>query len=828
MKGLICVAAFVVLATAIFLGSRAWLGVPTTSQSEAVTNEESRPVERSRSAPPPSPILESVRSEATANPDVGDPPNSDTTPSAEPESTASIVTRIRGRFVDGMGRVVAQVRVLVAGSDQSLESDESGRFRFEHVSDPDDEPSSFRLSTVHANYGARRWELFLTPGTDHDLGDVLLEAAVSITGTVVDSGGAALGAITVQVEEALRSVRGSRFTGADDPLTSVTSAADGTFRITHLHAGPVRLWAGGEGWSWATSDELELRPGENLQGITLVVTPLEPEDSIELVVVDPEGNPVPRADLHYRYQTGGRSGSGTTRTDEQGRYRAFLALRIPHSFRASDPDKRFRPAIAHDVLPGKHDLVLKLGPRKVMALDVRDEQNRAVETFRVSLRDSSGKLSELENLRAEPENAPAELLVPPVPFDVTVEADGFALAKSGPYEPDQTPASLKVELRALPRVRGTVTVEGRPEEGADVALYRGRRSGESLNINGFACRSQRGSEARTTSDEDGRFALTVREAGPYFLRADFPDHAPAELGPLDIDPNVGMEGLELALAPGGAIRGKVLVPSGNPRADLIVGISRGDGHGVTQRTDAQGEFFFDQLTPGQWLVEWRDAEILPHTTSSSSSSSNGSSPELPWNCLVHEGQVTHFDLDLTQLQVASLEGQFQSPGLEGERFRATLSPRGASSAKDRACDLDSEGRFDLEVSSLGPHELTVHGELDSLHHIRFDEPLELVPGRNLWELEVPAGRLRISFGATVDRAEGVELFWGDEDRQATIHIIARTPAAGTSLELWAPAGKSDLVYHLDDGERRSARIHVSADKIEPVNLPVEPLVAEER
>src|SRR6185436_15634641 len=138
-------------------------------------------------------------------------------------------------------------------------------------------------------------------------------------------------------------------------------------------------------------------------------------DVIVLTVVDPHGAPVPRAHVRCRYETQERSGSGDSDADEHGRFRQFLDVRATYCFEASDPEGRFRPALAMDVPPGTRDLVLALGEKRSFRLKAEAEGRAPVERFRALVRLTRANLETGELVATPPESA-LEIVTPTAEF----------------------------------------------------------------------------------------------------------------------------------------------------------------------------------------------------------------------------------------------------------------------------------------------------------------------------------------------------------------------------------------------------------------------------
>jgi hypothetical protein len=453
-----------------------------------------------------------------------------------------------------------------------------------------------------------------------------------------------------------------------------STGADGRFRLEAVAVGERAVGAGSAGRLWSYTDLLEVRAHEMLAEVVLRLTRIPDDRRITLRIVDPGGQPVPHARVSWRWELPSRSASGGGQADAAGLYEHVLGERTPHSYVVSHPQDRYRPASLEGVPPGSLDLLVSLGELRTLELVVRDEAGEPVEAFWAEAIGGTegGGWRVLGGARSRPPYpmGRAEMVVPAESFSLRVEAEGFDLARLGPYDPDAPPPRVELELVRLPGVRGRVLADGEPLAGAQVGLH--GDPGGVMTVNGFESRYNRHADSLATTDSEGRFELTLREAGTFWVRAEAAGRAPADLGPLELDPAAGAADLELALGRGGVIEGRVLVPLDEQAVGTIVGASRGDGHAVTLRADSQGRFRFEGLTPGPWLVAPADQEIQPGYTSTSVSGGDRAEPRS--NCQVYEGQTTRFDLDLTRGPAVVLEGTLLLSGAAAGGWSASLSP----------------------------------------------------------------------------------------------------------------------------------------------------------
>lgn len=709
-----------------------------------------------------------------------------------------------GRFVDTAGMPLAGVHVELELPERELTSDALGRFRFEvrlaHAR------RGKPLKLVARMAGSARHVLSLTvEGEELDLGDIVLGPAGSVAGRVVDEGGAGFPGAEVLVTPLNPLGSEPRAVRPPDVLASATSEVDGRFSVTGLAGGEVRVWAGAEGLFWAYTDAVLVRAGAETGDLTLRLVPIG-DDVIELVVLDPQGRPVPRAPISYRYQTAGHSGSGGATADERGRYRRVLEIAAPFDFSARDPEDRYRPAVVRDVQPGERNVVLQLGEPRNLAVRVRDLAGKLLPEFSVSVQTFEGDhtLSGQERAATEAEVASGVLVIqlPPETFELAVEAAGHQREQIGPYDPELVPVILDVALAPLPGVRGRVVDRaGAPCPGARVSLHESIGGDGTLTVNGFPCRSQRGDDITGFTDDDGRFSLTLRERGRFFLRARKDGYAADEIGPMELSPATGSQGLELVLGVGGAIEGRVIPPPDESPAGLIVGVSRGDGFGLTGATDAEGKFRFDGLMPGKWLVQRRREQIEEDYTTSSRSTSD-EPQEIPWSCEVWAGRTTHFDLDLSLSARVVVEGRLALCGEPQVGWTVSLARLEPAQAVLGQEHTNSQGEFRFELSDPGRHRLQFTGMFDGGFFFVLQE-IELDFGSNPWELSVPCGRIEGTvLPGMLAEGEGIQLVYsGPKDLMIAFSV---RPDAHGAFACPAPAGAVSV--GLPSGEKQTVQV----------------------
>ena len=241
---------------------------------------------------------------------------------APPEATLS------GRVVDPKGRPVMGARIVYHGSndqvilrrfggsdvalaaDPETVSDRDGRFVLT-VPVPDDESAEedrpffvmnrSRLVATHEAFSVLVHDAPSPELDEHvDLGTLSMTMGSSVEGRVVDQGGRPMSGAKVVVqslaadpmgERGMMQLLGGRLANL---YTTVTTAADGHYRISGVRPGPVSVTAEAEGFQVAQLDDLQAEANLTLSAADLV---LEAGAFIAGWVVGGDGEPVAGASV---------------------------------------------------------------------------------------------------------------------------------------------------------------------------------------------------------------------------------------------------------------------------------------------------------------------------------------------------------------------------------------------------------------------------------------------------------------------------------------------------------------------------------------------------
>ncbi|HIF40763.1 MAG TPA: carboxypeptidase regulatory-like domain-containing protein [Planctomycetes bacterium] len=735
------------------------------SSQEAPLELSYLPIEPELEVPPPvdssSSALQRSVVEAAAPKEEGEP------------IAATPRTGIHLRFVDPSGVPVAGVRVQFTGQVSHEVSDRTGSARVWSRRGSERRTAAY----VHPSFASGRIGANLEEGQLTELGDVVLIPAGAIAVRVETPRGVPIEGAWVEPfsEFELNNNRSTRRevlertalgAGTDDP--NELTDASGRLLLEDLPAGTLRLWAGGEGLLAAYTPPFLVRAGMQSEDVIITLEELDFGLFIRGQVLSPSGVPSPNAKIRSEYSARGASGMRSSHSDEEGRFIIAYEPKIPRNLNAQDRQEEFGPANAKGV-EGGAELVLRLTEPEYLLLSVDSESGTAeLERLSVSGYNAAHTGVLIRSITRIEENGMLRVPIPGEAFLLEVGARGHDLSQLGPFDPLTVPRELHVSLRPLPGVRGHVRAQGAPLEGATVELY-AKATNRRLH-NDFPVRVRSRPTVSGTSGSDGSFGLTLRQAGDYFVRVSFEGLAPAEAGPLTIDPRRGLDGLVLELTEGGALEGRVW---GDAKiAGRIVALSRGDAHARTVRTDREGFYRCERLIPGPWQVELASEEISLNSSSSSSDGSKFRESDIESNCVVLEGQTTRHDLSLTGEAQTVLVGTLLLDGAPAVGWQARLMPEGGGllrSGSDLEDIVGADGNFRITVRKPGEYQLSL-GPPDR-RAIRLLERLQLVSGENPWQASFSTGAVTFTNAPPVESGPPTILLAGSNGRTQLVMAV---------------------------------------------------------
>jgi len=400
--------------------------------------------------------------------------------------------RLSGRVVRGVsGAAHAAVCVETGEVRAATEADGSGHFELDGLLPGD--------ATAVAVQGEDRADAALRLAQDEPAEVVLrLEATATISGSVHDERGQAIPDVQLQ----LTAGEGPRSMGQ-----VVKLEPDGSFRVSRVTAGPVRLFATAKGFHRHRAERSAAAGAETRIDIILTHGV-----AVEGSVVDPAGKPVAAASVSAYVAEPDRpdndSFAGSTDTDAAGAF--SVSVDHPGAYELRVTDERFRTAAAQARAPGQGVRIV-VEPGVAIAGVLVDAQGKPCPSAEVSAYRTGTALDEVAAVRAQVTDERGEFTLQgldPGSYVVTATltdpgGDWFAsIAVDAPA----ARAVLRFERRG--QISGRVVdASSKPVASAEVIASTDEDPNQAEELLRGRC------NARIVTDAQGRFTLTgLRDA----------------------------------------------------------------------------------------------------------------------------------------------------------------------------------------------------------------------------------------------------------------------------------------------------------------------------
>jgi uncharacterized GH25 family protein len=487
---------------------------------------------------------------------------------------------VEGRVVDPQGRPVpeAEVRVAPAGGLPAAPG-------------PGDEPSppvltgpdgSFRIEDRRpgetVDLGVRRpgYAPASAPGLRIPREQpvrIVLQPTATVEGSTVETGGAPVPGALVLILPS----------NPVHPTRQARSDENGLFRIEDVTPGSFEIRATAPGRQEARLANLEVRAGQELQDVEIV---LAPGAVLAGRILSPTGQPVSGAEVSLLPEGSASPllSAGATLSDEQGRYRLERLSPGTHTVKAVY--EGYRPAQRRlDVREGGNTLDLTLEPGATLGGHVVDPLGAPVAGARVFLRPPPGE---------DPRGLPSDTSGPDGAFTLTGLADGS-------YR-------LFAEKAGFARSRDgrEVAVAGTSVTGIEIQLtpggaIAGRLLGLDFNeLSRVLVRTDSGQTGQVLPD--GGYRIENVEPGRQRVVAALPGGSRQAEGQVVLEPGASEARLDLDFGKGLKLTGRVL-SGGQPVAGQGVLISGAEGPGRWGDTDLDGRFHFEGLDSGRYTLQ---------------------------------------------------------------------------------------------------------------------------------------------------------------------------------------------------------------------------------
>lgn len=636
-------------------------------------------------------------------------------------------------------------------------------------------------------------------GSTTHLGPIDLAPGGAVSGVVLDENGRGLADCTITLAgpgQSRKRLDQQRFLPANITVPSTRTDSQGRFRLPGAPVGRVRLWGHADGYLSSYSAPIEIRAGQESSGVEFELEPLGPSNLVRGVVLAPNGTPIPHAKLQFRNWSNATRTSieGSRETDVNGRFEFLMREDATLSLTASDPEGRWGKATVANVDAGNVDLVLQLSHELMLTLEVRAANREPVTRYGLEVLEQDGEHNLAVLPAAEHPAGRMEFARPTTTFIVRITAPGHERLELGPLDPTLLlDPYLTATLSPLPGLHGRVLRHGRPVAGVRVALHTQVEEHMLIHRDGFRLRMLTDAVDQARTDDEGRFLLTPRSAGGYFVRAAQESGVASEYGPFVVAGNLSGPEVELHLGVGGAIEGRVVLAGGVDSEGVVVAITRGDGSARTQRVGTDGVFRFDGLMVGPWRVERRTEELKIGQSSTTSGDTGGEQPFDDSSCNVVEGETTFFDLLEVPDERLPFTGRLTINGTPAEDWSAALVPSGTLAiGGGPTATLDIDGTFVLQAAASGRQRLILSSPPATRGEQFLTDEVDMSSGS--WSHDLEVGVLII---------EGLEQ-WGEEDVPRVVHYwkgpgdmacitMILPDENGTARIDRAPAGESRLV-----------------------------------
>ena len=635
-------------------------------------------------------------------------------------------------------------------------------------------------------------------GSTTHLGHIDLAPGGVISGTVLDERGRGLANCRVHLARAgagKRELQQLRFQSGHTAVPNTHTDASGRFRLAGVPTGLVRLWGHADDYASSYTAPIEVRAGQESHGVEFELELLSPSNLVRGIVLAPDGTPVPQAELQYRNSSKrtGTTHSGSRDADAEGRFEFLMNEDATLDLTASDPEGRWGRATVAGVRTGNLDLELRLREEVMLALEVVGVDGDPVTHYALEVLGEGGEHRLARETSRDREAGRCEFSRPTTAFLVRITAPGFDLLELGPLDPDLLDhAPLTAVLSPLPGLRGQVLRDGQPAAGVSVALHEQVQAPHSRRRNGFRMRMVGSAADRVRTDDEGHFLLTPRGRGGYFVRADPEEGVTAEFGPFEVGSDLSGPEVELHLAEGGAIEGRVILADDADPVGAIVGITRGDGRARTQRVGSDGLYRFDDLMAGPWRLELRDTELLSGTYSTTISDNGGESPFPEWSCTVFDGQTTFHDVREVPLEHWPFRGRLTVNGEAPGEWTAALVPSGSMDIDSGGptASLTADGEFELLATTPGRQRLILRGILGE----RAEQYIvdEVIVENGSWNHDLEVGVLTVEgLGEWEGGIPQVVHYWKGRGELFCVTMVVPDDDGRVRIER-APAGASRL------------------------------------
>ncbi len=715
------------------------------------------------------------------------------------DASLGLEIAIFARFVDEHDQPLATVRLSMNNGLRRLESISTtdGRAQFLIASDDRLLDNDLVLEFEKQGRIPVRRTLSRSLRESHDFGKVQLLPAGTLVGRVLDEQGMP---VVAQISAAFSPAPMSESDrerqlhlgiGLELATAESRTETDGTFEVSGLPGGTFVIVARIPEHPRALSSPVDLHPGSSRSVGALVMREAKPANRIAGTVLTPEGVPFADGIVELWVPGAARNANPTaarTRTGENGMFVFSVPSRSRFHVVLVDERTREERIRLNNVVAGGAPVQLVAPEVRIAQVRVSSSSGAAIEGAFIAATDLDGVGIRLEPTSPEP--GLWRFPVPTRPFQLSVGAPGHELEHLSAHDPTTIESTLELTLRPtrVARIRGVVSRDGVPVAGAKVAAYR-RLEGPHRLSTGFGTRVEASpiSELART-DKSGHFELANLRERALVLLVRHGGEIALEFGPVPVDRGDTVWKLPLPMP--GEVRGRVLLAEGRDPRGLIIGASRGDGEVRAMSLEADGNFHFARLAPGDWQVRCIEPGLGRVSDRTAHPSRTRPRPQVR----LASGESTEIQLDLRYQERRHVRGYITAAPDGPTRWTMVLD--------GREVRVGPDGRFSAELfTARRPVRLALRGAYGPSVSLLVEDRLDLDSEDNEWNLDLRTGVLELHSVPAFDihPARGgsdpvkVKLEQsGPEGRRTTIDVSAH--GGGPLVLRGLPVGLYDLHF----------------------------------
>ncbi|MEW6238662.1 MAG: carboxypeptidase regulatory-like domain-containing protein [Candidatus Omnitrophota bacterium] len=531
--------------------------------------------------------------------------------------------------------------------------------------------------------------------------EVTLSESGSVSGKVTEKDGTAIANRSMYIMyQEIRNRLGGYDGGVSVEETKTNE--NGDYSFSDLGAGAYQITVqgpddGDKRWQEVARKEITLTAGEKKTGVDIILEESDANEEVKGKVVNQSNEPVKEANVTANVMITSGMGNignhigiyGSARTDEQGEFH-ITGLKKADKMIVSVQCKGYKRYQNTYDMNGEYLSITMEHSGSIKGIVIAQDSRQPVEGAQVTLVGQSNSYTG-RTLSALTDENGAFLLedVEPGVQQLRAKADKYALS-DGPsvtVKSGETVENALIELETGKLFVGLLlNPEEKPVAKASIGLLV-----EDNNMMRFFRAENSPLPDSVVSQEDGMFRMENLPSNGGTLRITHENYAAATF---KIDPSMyGDTAVPIHLQMGGTIEGRVLDEKGNPLPKVDIRISQmlGSSSYPQTQTDEKGEYRFQRVSPGTYLVS--------KTKYSEKAQSNESKP-----ASVQEGKTIR--VDFGGGEGAAIHGTVYKEGAPAPGARILLQQSSMiGNSISLSCDANDDGIYRFLGVSEGEYTL---------------------------------------------------------------------------------------------------------------------------